>query len=89
MKTTHKHTIITSVLAAMALGLTSCATPSSGSSTSGVKPYPLKTCIVTDNDLGSMGDETRIVHEGREIKFCCAPCESKFLKNPAKYLSKL
>jgi hypothetical protein len=53
------------------------------------KPYPLKTCIVTDNDLGSMGEETVIIHEGREIKFCCAPCEKKFLKNPARYLKKL
>ncbi len=54
-----------------------------------VKPYPLKTCIVTDNDLGSMGDEKVIVYEGQEIKFCCAPCEKKFRKNPAKYLEKL
>jgi len=52
-------------------------------------PYPLKTCIVTDNDLKSMGDPVTIVHEGQEIKFCCAPCEKKFLKDPAKYLEKL
>jgi hypothetical protein len=52
-------------------------------------PYPLKTCAVTDNALGSMGDEQRIVHEGREIKFCCKPCIAKFRKNPAKYLAKL
>lgn len=54
-----------------------------------VKPYPLATCIVTDNDLGSMGDEKVITHEGREIKFCCAPCEKKFRRNPARYLEKL
>lgn len=54
-----------------------------------VKPYPLTVCIVTDNDLGSMGDEQRMVYEGQEIKFCCKPCERKFLKNPAKYLEKL
>jgi hypothetical protein len=52
-------------------------------------PYPLKTCIVTDNGLGSMGDEKRFVHEGREIKVCCKPCIAKFKKNPAKYLAKL
>lgn len=52
------------------------------------KPYPLKVCIVTDNDLDSMGDETSIVYEGQTIKFCCAPCEKKFLKNPARYLAK-
>ncbi len=55
----------------------------------GTKPYPLEVCIVTDNDLGSMGDEQVIVHEGQTIKFCCKPCEAKFLKNPAKYLAKL
>lgn len=53
------------------------------------KPYPLDVCIVTDNDLGSMGEETEMVYEGRVIKFCCKPCERKFLKNPAKYLEKL
>lgn len=53
------------------------------------KPYPLAVCIVTDNDLGSMGDEQVMVYEGQTIKFCCKPCERKFLKNPAKYLKKL
>ncbi len=53
------------------------------------KPYPLDVCIVTDNDLGSMGEETEMVYEGQIIKFCCKPCERKFLKNPAKYLEKL
>lgn len=55
----------------------------------GAKSYPLDVCIVTDNDLGSMGDEQVMVHEGQTIKFCCKPCEAKFLKNPAKYLAKL
>ncbi len=54
-----------------------------------VKPYPLQTCIVTDNDLDSMGEESRMVYQGQEIKFCCKPCEKKFLKNPGKYLAKL
>ena len=53
------------------------------------KPYPLKVCLVTDNDLDSMGDEVSIVYEGQTIKFCCAPCEKKFRQNPAKYLAKL
>lgn len=53
------------------------------------KSYPLKTCIVTDNTLGSMGDERRIVHSGQEIKFCCKPCIAKFKKNPDKYLPKI
>jgi hypothetical protein len=53
------------------------------------KPYPLTTCLVTGNDLGSMGDEKVIIYEGQTIKFCCAPCETRFRKNPAKYLPKL
>ena len=81
------------ILAAATLFLGSCAstaTPgASSSSVSGVKPYPLKLCIVTDNDLGSMGDEQGLVYQGREIKFCCAPCVDKFRNNPAKYLAKL
>jgi hypothetical protein len=70
---------------------TNIATPTITSSvtTAGVKPYPLKTCIVTDNALGSMGDEQRIVHNGQEIKFCCEPCIAKFKANPSKYLGKL
>lgn len=54
-----------------------------------VKPYPLELCIVTDNDLGSMGDPRTFVYEGQEIKICCKPCEKKFLKTPEKYLTKL
>ncbi|MDH4408466.1 MAG: hypothetical protein QE273_02490 [Verrucomicrobiales bacterium] len=53
------------------------------------KPYPLKTCLVTDNELGSMGKVITKVYDGQEIKFCCKPCVGKFEKNQAKYLSKL
>jgi hypothetical protein len=53
------------------------------------KSYRLKTCIVTDNALGSMGKVITKVYDGQEIKFCCKPCVRKFEKNPAKYLSKL
>ena len=53
------------------------------------RPYPLKTCIVTDNDLDSMGEQTSFIHEGQVIKVCCKACIAKFKKNPAKYLRKL
>ena len=56
---------------------------------SGAKPYPLTTCIVTGNALGSMGDEQTLIYEGRELKFCCAPCIEKFKANPQRYLAKL
>lgn len=80
-----KH-ILTMISAIALLALTMTA---AGAKPAGVTPYPLKTCIVTDNTLGSMGDEQRIVHDGREIKFCCKPCIAKFRKNPAKYLAKI
>jgi hypothetical protein len=51
--------------------------------------YPLKVCIVTDNDLNSMGDEQVRVYNGQQIKFCCEPCVAKFEKNKARYLAKL
>ena len=53
------------------------------------KPYHLKTCLVTDNELGSMGKVITKVYDGQEIKFCCKPCVGKFEKNQAKYLSKM
>ena len=53
------------------------------------KAYPLDTCIVSDNKLGSMGDPVTIVHEGQAVKFCCKPCVKKFRENPAKFLGKL
>lgn len=54
-----------------------------------VKPYPLDTCIVSGEKLGTMGKPVVIVHEGQEIKFCCKSCKPKFEKDPAKYLKKL
>jgi hypothetical protein len=53
------------------------------------KPYPLKTCIVTDEKLGDMGDPYVFVHEGQEIKLCCKSCQKDFKKDPAKYLKKV
>ncbi len=53
------------------------------------KPYPLKTCIVSDNDLDSMGEMASFVYQGQVIKVCCKPCIEKFEKNPPKYLKKL
>ena len=83
-------TRILAAIATLATGfLASCASSGGTASLGGTKPYPLKTCIVTGNNLKSMGDEQTIVHEGQVVKFCCEPCVGKFKKNPAKYLAKL
>ncbi|MEK7271185.1 MAG: hypothetical protein AAB215_09635 [Planctomycetota bacterium] len=54
-----------------------------------VKPYPIDTCLVTGNKLGTMGASPSIVYQGQEIKFCCPACIGEFQKDPAKYLQKL
>jgi YHS domain-containing protein len=53
------------------------------------KPYPLKTCVVSDEKLGEMGDPYVFTHEGREIKLCCKSCLKDFKKEPAKYIKKI
>jgi hypothetical protein len=53
------------------------------------KPYPLKTCLVTGEDLGGMGDPYVFTYKDREIKLCCKGCLKKFEKEPAKYVKKL
>ncbi len=57
--------------------------------TAAAKSYPLQTCIVTGEKLGSMGDPSIFVHDGQEIKLCCGGCRDDFDKEPAKYLAKL
>ena len=51
-----------------------------------LKPYPLKTCVVSGEKLGEMGDPFVYAYEGREIKFCCKGCLKDFKKDPAKYI---
>ena len=51
-----------------------------------VKPYTLKTCVVSGEELGSMGKVKRFVHEGQEIKLCCKGCEKDFKKDPGKFI---
>jgi hypothetical protein len=54
-----------------------------------VKPYPLKTCVVSDGKLGEMGDPYVFTYKGREIKLCCKGCLKAFDKDPAKYIKKI
>lgn len=53
------------------------------------KPYPLQTCIVSDEKLGGMGEAYVFTYQGQEIKLCCQGCKKQFDKEPAKYLKKL
>jgi hypothetical protein len=53
------------------------------------KPYPLKICVVTGEELGKMGEPMRFTYKGQEIKLCCKGCEKKFYADPEKYLEKI
>lgn len=76
-------------LTAAALLLAGCASTGSSSSQRNAKPYPLNTCIVTDNELGSMGTPITKVYAGQTVKFCCKPCVREFEAEPAKFLPKI
>jgi hypothetical protein len=53
--------------------------------------YPVKTCLVSDEDLGDMGEPLVHVHRptNQLVKFCCGGCVKKFKKNPENYLPKV
>ncbi len=54
-----------------------------------LKPYTLKTCVVSGDKLGEMGDPFVYEYKGRQIKFCCKGCLKDFNKDPAKYIKKI
>lgn len=54
------------------------------------KPYyPLKTCVVSGEELGGMGEEVDFVYNNRLFETCCNNCPKKIAKDPAKYFKEL
>ncbi len=56
--------------------------------------YPMKTCLVSDEPLGSMGEAVAHVHRvagkpDRVIFVCCEGCIDDFKADPAKFLKKM
>ena len=51
--------------------------------------YPLKTCVVSDEKLGDMGDPFVFKYEGKDVKLCCKSCKKDFDKDPKKFVKKL
>jgi len=80
---------ITAILTFIPFMLASCGEKKTDAETSAAKPYPLNTCLVSGEELGSMGEDYVFVHEGQEIKMCCKKCQKKFTANPDKYLALL
>lgn len=50
-------------------------------------PYPLDHCPVSGKKIGA--DSPSVVHEGREIKFCCGGCPAKLKADPAGLIAKI
>lgn len=48
-------------------------------------PYPLETCPVSGEKLGSMGDPIILTDEGREVRLCCKGCVRSFERDPEKH----
>ncbi len=51
--------------------------------------YPLDTCIVSDEELGDMGDPINLVVDGKLVRLCCKGCIKPVKKDPAKYIAKV
>lgn len=51
--------------------------------------YPLETCVVSGQELGSMGEPVEYVAGGRLVRLCCKGCVNSLESDPQKYLKKL
>ncbi len=51
--------------------------------------YPMTTCPVSGEALGSMGGPVDHVSDNRLVRFCCKGCRRLFKKDPTPFLAKL
>lgn len=56
-----------------------------------LKTYPLKHCIVMDEEVLDAPDASPVdvLYGTRLVRFCCKKCVKKFKDNPDKYIAKL
>lgn len=52
------------------------------------RPYPLETCLVSGEKLGSMGEAFVFEHDGREVMLCCKSCKKDFDRDTKKLVAK-
>jgi len=71
------------------IGLIGCGKEPAAAGDPSAKPYPLKTCVVSGEELGKMGEPMRFTYKGQEIKLCCKGCDKDFQKDPGIYLRKI
>ena len=53
------------------------------------KSYPLDTCVVSGEKLGSMGEVIDVVEGTRLARLCCKGCKKGFAKDPGKHMAKI
>lgn len=51
-----------------------------------LKDYPQKKCVVSGEELGSMGKPVDVVVGGRLVRVCCKSCKKDVLKEPARFI---
>ena len=51
--------------------------------------YPLDTCPISGQKLGSMGEPVDYIVANRLVRFCCTGCVSMFYREPAPHLEKI
>ena len=56
--------------------------------------YPLKTCVMSKEELGGMGEVTEMIYRAdgqpdRLVRFCCESCIKDFKKDPAAALKRI
>lgn len=51
--------------------------------------YPLETCVVSGEKLGSMGDPVDVVHGTRLARLCCKGCLKTFRAKPDGFMAKI
>lgn len=47
-----------------------------------ISSYPLKTCLVSGDDLGAMGETINTLYGEQLIRFCCKDACDPLIKNP-------
>jgi YHS domain-containing protein len=76
-------TLLTSVIVIS----TSVVIAADGKDTGVPANYPLKKCVISGEELGTMGKAFKITHEGTDVFLCCKSCQKDFAKDPAKYVA--
>lgn len=86
-----KHIITAALVAGFAAGAFTSRAADEKAADAKAKPYPLKNCVVTDEEIGKDPDmkPAVFIYKGQEVKLCCSGCKKDFNKDPEKYMKKI